>query len=234
MTARQIIEQLRPVGKESYKRVMMRHGVREPFFGVAIGEMKPIQKQIKKDYQLALDLYDTGIYDAMYLAGLIADDARMTPDDLQKWLDQANCSALSNVTVAWVAAESPHGWEMAMKWLAAGDEKSVCTGWSTLSGWVALRPDSELNIPKLKELLHQVETTLHDQPNDTKYQMNGFVIAVGSYVAELTDEAMRVGHAIGKIDIKLVGDCKLPFIPEYIQKVADRGKIGKKRKTIKC
>ena len=34
------------------------------------------QKRIKMDYQLALDLYETGNYDAMYLAGLIADDAR--------------------------------------------------------------------------------------------------------------------------------------------------------------
>jgi len=36
--------------------------------------VKKIQKRIKKDYQLARDLYDTGICDAMCLAGLIADD----------------------------------------------------------------------------------------------------------------------------------------------------------------
>ena len=46
--------------------------------------MKKIQKRVKMDYQLALDLYDTGIADAMYLAGLIADDAKMTRKDLQK------------------------------------------------------------------------------------------------------------------------------------------------------
>ena len=43
-----------------------------------IEDLKKIQKRIKKDYRLALDLYDTGIHDAMYLAGLIADDAKMT------------------------------------------------------------------------------------------------------------------------------------------------------------
>ena len=234
MTAEQIVEQLRPMGKESYKRVMLKHGVSEPFFGVAIGDMKPIQKQIKKDYQLALDLYDTGIYDAMYLAGLVADDAKMTRADIQKWLDQAPCSAISNVTVSWVAAEGPHGWDLALQWIEADDEKSVCAGWSTLGSWVALRPDAELDIPKLRELLKQVGTSIHQQPNDVKYHMNGFVISVGCYVAELTDEAMRIGNALGKIDVKLVGDCKLPSIPDYIQKVADRGIIGKKRKTVKC
>lgn len=46
---------------ESIKKGLRNHGVREPFFGVKIGDMKKIQKRIKKDYQLALDLYDTGL-----------------------------------------------------------------------------------------------------------------------------------------------------------------------------
>lgn len=37
--------------------------------------MKPIQKKIKVDYQLAKDLYATGNADAQYLAGLIAEPA---------------------------------------------------------------------------------------------------------------------------------------------------------------
>jgi 3-methyladenine DNA glycosylase AlkD len=38
-------------------------------FGVKIGDLKVIQKKVKKDHQLAMELFDTGIYDAMYLAG---------------------------------------------------------------------------------------------------------------------------------------------------------------------
>ena len=37
-------------------------------------DLKKYQKRIKKDYQLSLDLYDSGVSDAMYLAGLIADE----------------------------------------------------------------------------------------------------------------------------------------------------------------
>jgi 3-methyladenine DNA glycosylase AlkD len=70
------------------------HGIKEPFFGVPVSELKKFQKRIKKDYQLALDLYDTGNYDAMYLAGLIADDARMTRKDLQRWAEKAYARAL--------------------------------------------------------------------------------------------------------------------------------------------
>ena len=84
-SATQILEELKPLGSDSYKRVIFKHGVKEPCYGVKIGDMQKIVKRIKMDYQLALDLYDTGVYDAMYLAGLIADDARMSKDDLQRW-----------------------------------------------------------------------------------------------------------------------------------------------------
>src|SRR6476619_98427 len=89
MNAKEIMAEMKPLGSESYKKVIFNHGVKEPCFGVKIGDMQKIQKRIKKDYQLALDLFDTGVYDAMYLAGLIADDARMTKKDLQRWVETA-------------------------------------------------------------------------------------------------------------------------------------------------
>lgn len=60
MTAQQILAELESLGSESIKKVLRNHGVKEPFFGVRVGDLKKIQKRIKKDYQLALDLYDTG------------------------------------------------------------------------------------------------------------------------------------------------------------------------------
>src|SRR5882724_9275997 len=133
MTASKIVEELKTLGSESIKKVLRNHGVKEPFFGVKIGDMKKIQKRIKKDYQLALDLYDTGIYDAMYLAGLIADDLKMTKKDLRRWLDQATCTALCGFTVAWVTAESMHGWELALEWIESKKEIVAVAGWATLS-----------------------------------------------------------------------------------------------------
>ena len=36
MTAAEIIEQLKPLGTEQYKKVMLNHGIKEPCFGVKI------------------------------------------------------------------------------------------------------------------------------------------------------------------------------------------------------
>src|SRR5262249_46776313 len=138
MTAIEIVSRLEPLGAASYKKVLFNHGVREPVLGVKIEELKKVQKAVKKDHALALALYDTGIYDAQYLAGLIADETKITATELRHWLATGNCSAICATTVAWVAAESPHGRELALDWIESEDETTAQTGWATLSSLVAV------------------------------------------------------------------------------------------------
>ncbi len=184
---------------------------------------------------LALDLFDTGVYDAIYLAGLIADESRMTKDDLRGWLTNATSDMVAEFAVAWVAADGPHGWDLALDWIDAPDEKSQIVGWGTLSSLVAVKNDSELDIPTLKSLLQRVKATIHSQPDRVRYKMNGFVISLGSYVRELTDEALSAGEEIGKVTVDMgKTSCKVPFAPDYIRKVASMGRIGKKRKSARC
>jgi 3-methyladenine DNA glycosylase AlkD len=235
MTAAEIVEQLKPLGADTYKKVLRNHGVPEPLIGVKIEEMKKFQKRIKKDYQLALGLYNTGIYDAMYLAGLIADDTRMTKQDLSHWVENAHCTVLSESTVPWVAAESHHGRELAIEWIDSEKESVAAAGWATLSSLVAITDDADIDLAELKRLFQRVQKTIHAQPNRVRYTMNGFVIAVGSYVRELTDLAVQTASKIGPVTVDMAGTaCKVPDAAESIQKAQKRGAIGKKRKTAKC
>ena len=235
MTAAEVIEELRPLGRESYRKVMVRHGVKEPFFGVKIGELKKIQKQIKKDCRLALDLFDTGNYDAMYLAGLIADDARMTRRDLHRWLEHPKSEPLLGSIVPWVATGSAHGWELALEWIDSKSGRAAAAGWVTLSGLVSIKPDADLDLAKLRQLLARVGKTIHAQPDNVRYAMNGFVISVGGYVASLTDLALQTAGRIGTVQVDM-GDtaCQVPFAPDHIRKVQQRGTVGRKRRTVKC
>lgn len=236
MTATEVLHELQALGSERYKRMMMKnHGVREPCFGVKIGDMKAIQKRIKTDYQLALDLYDTGNYDAMYLAGLVADDARMTKRDLQAWVRKADQGALSGATVPWTAAGSRHGFELAQKWIASPKPHIAAAGWATLSGLAALTADADLDLAAFKDLLTTAEKAIDRAPDEARYQINDFIIALGRHVAPLFDAALRTGEKIGPVEANLGGNtCQIPFAPDKIRQCQARGAVGKKRKTVKC
>jgi len=235
MSVDEVMKELEAMGSASIRKVHASHGAREPFFGVKVGDMKTLIKRIKKDQALAEALFKTGNSDAMYMAGLINDDKAMTPELLDAWADAAYWYMISEYTVAWVAAEGLYGWQMALKWIESPKENVACTGWSTLSHLVALKSDDALDLEALRGLLKRVEQTVHQQPNRVRYTMNGFVISVGCYVTALTPLAYEVGAKIGKVHVEMGGtDCKVPDVVDYIRKVEDMGRIGKKKKTVKC
>ncbi len=235
MTVNEIMTTLESMGNEGTKKVLLKHGLKEPFFGVKVEDMKTIQKKIKKDYTLAKELYLTKNADAMYLAGLIADDEQMTREELQQWVELAVSNNISGYTVPWVAAGSRYGFELGLKWIDSSEEHIAAAGWSTLSGVVALKADSELDINTLKKLLARIEKEIHTSQNRVRQTMNGFVIAIGSYVLPLVEDAKSTATRVGVVTVDQNGTaCKVPGALEYIAKVASKGLTGKKKKTVKC
>jgi DNA alkylation repair enzyme len=235
MSAKAIVAELARLGGASYKKVILTHGAREPVHGVRVEDLKKIHKRVGTDYQLALELWDTGVYDAMYLAGLVADDPRMQKRDLQKWVEGAYCAMLAEYTVAWVAAGSPHGRELGLKWIDSKQERIASSGWATLGSLTSITPDEELDRGELRALLGRVEKTIHQAPNRERYVMNGFVVSTGCFVKELTPVALATGKRMGPVQVDMHGTaCKVPSAVEMIGKVKARGTLGKKRKSAKC
>ena len=122
-----------------------------------------------------------------------------------------------------------------MKWIKSKKENVASCGWATYSGVVAIRPDEELDLKEIKGLLQQVEREIENAPNRVRYVMNGFVIAVGGSVKPLLKDAKATAKKIGKVEVDMGStSCKVPLATEYIGKIEKSGRVGKKRKTIRC
>ena len=230
-----VIAELETKGSEQTKKTYARHGVKEPMFGVSIADLKTIAKKIKGNQALACALYETGIHDAMYLAGIVADGAQMSKRQLGSWARAAKSQMIAGYTVPWVATESPFARELALEWIESPKESIACSGWNTYSGIVATRPDAELDLQEVANLLDRVVRGIHTAPNHVRYTMNGFVIAVGAYVKPLLKQARAAAKKIGVVSVDMRDTaCQVPLATAYIDKIEKAGRIGKKRKTIKC
>lgn len=235
MTYEEIMQSLAGMGSEQTKSIYIRHGAKEPFFGVKIGDMKKLVKYVRKDQALALQLYESGNYDAMYLAGLSIDPKKITKEQLQHWVEKATWHSPAEYTVARVAAESPHAHELAVEWIDSPEELAAVSGWSTYANYISVAPDEALDKEEIRSYLTRVRETIHGERNWVRYVMNSFVISVGAYVEALTEEAKAVAEAVGKVHVD-VGHtaCKVPLASEYIGKIEAMGRIGSKKKTCIC
>lgn len=235
-TVDEVMDELRAKGNPARIGTYANHGAdTDNMFGVSVADMKVIAKQIKGEQELACELYETGHSDAQYLAGMVADGSLMTKKRLDRWAKDASWGMVAEYTVPRVAAESKHARDLALSWMKSRKELVAACGWNTYAGYVTVTDDDELDLDEIKSLLAQIEAEIDGAKNRVRYTMNGFVIAVGSYVKPLLKQAKSTAKKLGKVHVDLGGtSCKVPLATEYIEKVERMGRVGKKRKTIKC
>jgi 3-methyladenine DNA glycosylase AlkD len=235
MNLEMAMQELEALGKERTKKIYQSNGAHEPLFGVATGEMKPIFRKIKHNQPLAELLYASGNYDAMYFAGVIAEPKAMSEADFDRWMDSAYFYMLSDYVVAVTLAETDIAQEVSDKWIASDIELKMSAGWSCYCWLLGSRPDSEFSEGKIASMLELVKNTIHDAPERTKYAMNNFVYTVGVSYQQLHDKAVETAKEVGQVEVNR-GTAKSKFINASvnIQKAADKGRLGFKRKYVRC
>jgi hypothetical protein len=235
MNLEMVMHELEALGKERLKKMYLSNGAREPLFGVATGEMKPIFKKTKHNQPLAEQLYATGNYDAMYFAGIIAEPNSMTEADYDRWLDSAYFYMLSDFVVAVTLSEADIAQDVADKWIASGEDLRMSAGWSCYCWLLGSRPDSEFSESKLTKMLEQVGNAIYNAPVRTKYSMINFIYTVATSFLPLHDKAVATAKAVCPLEVKSdMGKSKFLNAVENIQKTVERGKLGFKRKHVRC
>jgi 3-methyladenine DNA glycosylase AlkD len=235
MTVDEVLAELESLGSAQTVKTFRRHGAEGPMFGVKVGDLKKVLKKIKGDQQLAMELWDTNNSDAMYLAGLLADGAKMTRKQLDAWAKSAWWYMLSEYAVPFVAAEHPQATDLAMKWIKSRQPSVAASGWATYALALGVCDDEQLDLDEIRGLMRLVEQRIDAAPDRVRYCMNNFVISVGTYVPALLEEAKQTAERLGKVAVDMgETSCKVPVASDVIAKIESMGRVGRKRKTAKC
>ncbi len=230
-----VMSELESLGTERTRKSYRSRGVREPLFGVATGAMKPLKKRVGVDQSLAEMLWDTGNYDAMYFAGMIADVQVMTEADFERWIGSAYGPMLSDFVVAVTLAETEFAQMIANTWIRSGDENRASAGWACYEWLLGWRPDSYFEPETVRALLLLAAETIHEASPRLKRAMNSFLVAVGVSYQPLHDEALRTADAIGVVEIASDDGVKpLGSAAKQIQAAAEKGRTGFKRRAVRC
>ncbi|MGH9703966.1 MAG: DNA alkylation repair protein, partial [Candidatus Acidiferrales bacterium] len=172
----------------------------------------------------------------MYLAGMVADGSKMPRSQLNAWAKRgANLQIISEYTIPWVTVENPDARDLAFQWIQSKKEGIACSGWCSYAGLVAIKADEELDLKEIERLLLTIVREIHGAQNRVRYTMNHFVIAVGTYVKPMLKQAKASARQIGAVSVEM-GDtaCRVRPAAAQIEKIEASGRVGRKRKTIRC
>jgi 3-methyladenine DNA glycosylase AlkD len=221
MTKDDVVAALTAAADPQYAKTYRRHGAIEPVLGVSTATLKALAKKIKRDAGLARALWDTGIYDAMNLAAMVADPARMTEAEADAWLAGVRCYAAAGA-LAGVVGRSPIGLSRARAWIDDPAEYPRTTGYDTLC--VLLREGAEVDEAWLRGLVARIEAEVGTSANRARHAMNMALIAIGGYRPALRAEVEAAARRLGPIHVDH-GDtaCVTPDVAPYIAKMVERG-----------
>lgn len=228
MTLAQALKELEARGSEQTRKTYRRYNAGENLYGVSFADLYALQKRIKTDHALALELWKTGNADARNLATLISDPAQATDKLAEAWAKESN--QFLCFQVAKYIGASPLARAKAEEWSKSTDESRATLGWTILAGLAM--SDASLPDAYFEKWLRVIQRDLQRSPNWVRYAMNSTLCAIGLRNAALQQPAIAVAEKIGKVECDM-GDtaCKVPEAAAYIRKGAARrfgkGKAGK-------
>lgn len=226
---------LEKLGTEQTRKIYANHGCEADMFGVSVANLKNILKVTKKDHDLALKLFKTGNADAQYLAGLMADSKKFSEVELQEWAENASWQMVAEYSVPWNVAESQHGLKLSETWINSKNDNLNSIGWSSLAALISYEKHAAIEPEKIMKFLSKIEKEIQSSSNRTKYTMNAFIIALGASEPDYFESCQEIANRIGKVNVFMGKTaCKVPDAFTYLEKIKQKGRIGMKRKSIKC
>lgn len=94
-----------------------------PVLGVPVGVLRALAKRLGTDHALADALWKTGVHDARMLATMVADPARVTPAQMDRWTRAMDNWALVDAACFSLFDRTPHVFGRVEAW--AGDAREM-------------------------------------------------------------------------------------------------------------
>lgn len=174
---------------------MARFGIKsDKAFGITTATIKELAKEIGTDHQLAIELWETGIHEARWLAPLIADKKQINDDLLDKWVhDLESWDICDNLMTKYVRF-SPNTFDLIEKWQAS-DMEFVRRAAFALIAFVAVHYKKHQD----EEFLHFFDLILaraSDERNMVKKAVNWALRGLGKRSLYLRERALLTANAI--------------------------------------
>lgn len=116
MNAKEVLATLKQLGKAQTAAIYQRHGSGKNVFGVLSSEIAKLQKKIKVDHPLAMELWRSGNAEARILALQIADPEQLTRADADRLVQEGPARFVGSY-LAGLLSRSPLADEMMRAWM---------------------------------------------------------------------------------------------------------------------
>ncbi len=199
--AKDIIKKLESLGSAKNREGMARFGINtETACGVPIPALRKLAKQIGKNHELAIELWQTKIHEAQILASLLAEPEKLTEKQMEEWIKDFNSWDVCDQVCMNLFDKTPIAYKKAGEWSARYDEFEKRAGFALMAALAA--HDKSAPDKNFIKFLPIITRKSGDDRNFVKKSVNWALRQIGKRNLLLNKLAVKTAEEIKKIDSK--------------------------------
>ncbi len=195
MDVKEVLAWLERRGSRRVVAGMARYGLpSEGAFGVPMGMLLKLAKQLGTDHALSLALWKSGRYEARLLAALVGDPEQVTRGQMNAWANGFENWGDCDTVCFNLFDRAPFAWEKARQW-ASSRREFVKRGSFVLMACLALH-DKQAPDKRFLALLPLVERGASDERNFVKKGVSWALRAIGERNRALNEASLVVAKRL--------------------------------------
>lgn len=198
LTAAQLIERLRAMGNPAIVAGMARFGINSAnTLGVSMPQLRELAKG-RRDQELSLELWASGIHEARILAALVGEPARVTTEQMDAWVLDFDSWDVCDQVCMNLFDRTPWAFEKAVEYAGREEEFVKRAGFALMA--VLAWHDKTAPNQKFLDLLPVIQREAADERNFVKKAVNWALRQIGKHSPALNQAAVATAREILLID----------------------------------
>jgi 3-methyladenine DNA glycosylase AlkD len=219
MKLAEAMAKLEALGSEKTRAYNAKNGAGANQFGVIMGDIRAVAKEIKSDPALAKELWATGNLEARLLSILITKPKELSKDEVGEMVRAVDYAWLADWLNSCIVKAHPQKEEMRMEWMKSKHPAEARAGWSLTTERIEKSPEG-LNFDALLDRIEEEMATADPLP---QWTMNFALIAIGVNHPKYRKRALEIGEKLGvHRDYPCSKGCTSPFAPIAINELVSR------------
>lgn len=190
-----IIERLRSLANPKNVAGMARFGINpENTLGISIYILRDIARELRRDHDLALALWDTGIHEARILAAYLADPKQVTGEMMENWAADFDSWDVCDQVCSNLFDASPLAIEKAAAWSSRAEEFVKRAGFVLMAALAV--HNKQLPEEPFETFLQIIVREAGDPRNYVKKAVNWALRQIGKRSRDLNEKAIQAARQI--------------------------------------
>ncbi len=158
--------------------------------GVYLKDLKALAKEIGKNSPLALELFDSGIYEGRLFCSILYDKRDLTNDVLEKWVVTFDTWEICDSFCMGLVAKSPFAMPKIKEWATREAEFEKRAAFATLAAYCMADKKAENKV--FEQFFPMIKSAAKDERNFVKKAVNWALRNIGKRNPDLRKSAIAL------------------------------------------